>query len=122
MSIGTIRPLMPQLVRGKTTTKTELIEHIKDRTGLHKSDIVAMLAEIEDTLLHFLSMGRPVKLDGIGTFSPSIKLNGTIKINFRVAKTLGEKINLAGAYTGEIKNKANIGKTMVELEAMLPQG
>jgi len=118
MALADVQHLLPKLEKGKTTTKTELVDHIKERTGLHKSDVVAMLAEIEDTLLHFLSMGRAVKLEGIGTFSPSIKLDGKIKVNLRVNKNLGEKLNMSGGYTGEIKNKANIGKTMTELETM----
>ena len=117
MALKDVVPFFPKIVLGKTTTKTELVEHIKERTGMHKSDVVGMLAELEDTLLHFLSMGRPVKLEGIGTFSPSIKLDGTIKINFRINKRLQERLNMSGAFTGEIKNKENIGKTMAELEA-----
>ena len=70
MAIADVAGLLPRIETGKTTTKTEIVELIKDRTGLHKSDVVAMLAEIEDTLLHFLGMGRSVKLEGIGTFSP----------------------------------------------------
>ncbi|WP_457617824.1 hypothetical protein, partial [Lutibacter sp.] len=58
-----------------------------------------------------------VKLEGIGTFSPSIKLDGTIKINFRVNRRLQDRLNMTGAFTGDIKNKENIGKTMAELEA-----
>ncbi|GAB4340638.1 MAG: hypothetical protein Kow0037_26670 [Calditrichia bacterium] len=118
MPLPDVVKLLPKIKTGKTTTKTELVEHIKERTGLVKSDVVGMLAELEDTLLHFLSMGRPVKLEGIGTFSPSIKLDGTIKINFRIDKSLGQRINLDGAFTGEIVNKDNIGKSITELENM----
>ncbi len=117
MALKDVAPLFPRIVLGKTTTKTELVEHIKERTGLHKSDVVGMLAELEDTLLHFLAMGRPVRLEGIGIFTPSIKLDGKIKINFRINKRLQERLNMSGAFTGEIKNKENIGKTMAELEA-----
>lgn len=117
MALKDVAPLFPKIVLGKTTTKTELVDHIKERTGMHKSDVVGMLAELEDTLLHFLSMGRPVRLEGIGIFTPSIKLDGTIKINFRINKRLQERLNLKDTFTGEIKNKENIGKTMAELEA-----
>lgn len=118
MALKDVLHLLPKIITGKTTTKTELVEHIKDRTGLHKSDVVGMLAELEDTLLFFLKMGRPVRFEGIGTFRPSVKLDGTIRINFRLDKHLSEKINLAGEFTGEMVNKENIGKTMAELEAL----
>jgi len=118
MALKDIVGLLPRIITGKTTTKTELVEHIKDRTGLHKSDVVGMLAELEDTLLFFLKMGRPVKLEGIGTFRPSVKLDGTIRISLRLARPLSEKMNMAGEFTGEMINKENIGKSMAELEAI----
>lgn len=118
MPLKDIQPFLPRMELGKTTTKTEIVDHIKERTGLHKSDVVAMLAEIEDTLLHFLKMGRSVKLEGIGTFSPSIKLDGKIKVNLRLNRRLGDRLNMAGEYSGEIKNRENIGKTMADLEAL----
>ncbi len=52
-------------------------------------------------------------------FSPSIKLDGKLKLNLRVNKNLGDKLNMAGTYSSKIKNKANIGKTMADLEAIV---
>ncbi len=56
-------------------------------------------------------------MEGIGIFTPSIKLDGRIRINFRINRRLQERLNMSGAFTGEFKNRENIGKTMVELEA-----
>ena len=119
MALQDILHLLPRIVLGKTTTKNEIIEHIKDRTGLHESDVVAMSAELKDTMLNYVAQGRPVKLEGIGTFTPTIKLNGKLKINFRLDKDLVEKLNSRNVFIGEIRNRENIGMTMAELEETL---
>lgn len=116
MGEQSVQSLLPRVVPGKTLDKQEMIEHIKERTGFHKSDIVAMLAEIEDTLLHFLKMGRPVRLEGIGLFTTSVRLNGEVKVHFRLETHLKEQLNLSGAYTGQIKNKNHIGKSLADLQ------
>lgn len=79
------------------------------RTGLNKSEVMMVLQEMNEATLYFNSQGTPVKLPGVGTFTPSIDREGTFKINFRADMGLKKGINAPGAYTGEVSNKNRIG-------------
>ncbi len=79
------------------------------RTSINKGDVLRLLQELKEALLFFNSQGTPVKLPGIGTFSPSIDRHGQISINLRLDASLRQNINAPRTYTGFIRNKANIG-------------
>jgi hypothetical protein len=61
--------------------------------------------------------GRAVKVEGLGTFSPSIELDGTLSINFRPDNALNHGINIPGIFTGTIINREFIGLTGDQLVA-----
>jgi len=79
------------------------------RTGLNKSEVMMVLQEMNEAILYFNSQGTPVKLPGVGIFTPSIDRKGTFKINFRADMDLKKDINAPDAYTGEVSNKNRIG-------------
>jgi len=79
------------------------------RTGLNKSEVMMVLQETNDAVLYFNSQGTPIKLPGVGTFTPSVDREGTFKINFRADMDLKKRINAGGAYTGTVLNKNRIG-------------
>jgi hypothetical protein len=79
------------------------------RTGLNKSEVLMVLQEMSDAILNFNKEGTPVKFPGVGTFTPSINRNGEFSINFRADMALKNGINAPNAYSGTIRNKANIG-------------
>jgi len=54
----------------------------------------------------------------VAIFTPSIDLQGNLNINVRVDKRMFAALNAPGAFTGSIKNGANIGKTSQELAAL----
>jgi hypothetical protein len=59
-----------------------------------------------------------VKFEGLGTYTPSIDLEGKLKISHRADRSLTNALNAQGAFQGEIENRANIGKTSDGLVAM----
>ena len=97
---------------------------------------VLVLGQVVECMSELLSQGQPVKLDGLGTFSPSVDgqklgkanlaeavaagpdamING-IKINFTPENTKGEKLtsrafkdaNGSGTFAPRIKAKSIIG-------------
>jgi hypothetical protein len=71
--------------------------------------------ELRDHIIEFNRAGRAVKVDGLGTFSPSIELDGTLNIIFRPDPALNHGINMPGTFTGTIINREYIGKTGDEL-------
>jgi len=77
--------------------------------------------ELRDHIIEFNRAGRAVKVDGLGTFSPSIDLDGTLSISFRPDPALNYGINIPGTFSGTILNRENIGKTSDDLVAQWNQ-
>ncbi len=73
------------------------------------------IKELRDHIIEFNRTGRGVKVEGLGTFSPSIELAGEISISFRADPAFGQGLNIPGIFTGKIINKENIGKSSAEL-------
>lgn len=99
----------PQLKLNHTIHLDQVSAWIAMRTNVNKSEVVRMLQELNEAILYFNSQGTPVKLPGIGIFAPSIDRHGQISINLRTDVALRQGINTPRAYSGPIRNKANIG-------------
>lgn len=99
----------PKLELNQTIQLNEIADWMAMRTGINKSEALRMLQELNEAIIYFNRQGMPIKLPGIGTFSPSIDREGEIKINLRPDVELKKGINSPGAYTGKIANKAAIG-------------
>ena len=59
-----------------------------------------------------------VKVEGLGTFTPSIDLSGQFAIVYRADPALNYGLNMPGTFSGTILNRENIGKSADELVAM----
>ena len=116
--IQAINANRPRIKLGRTAGNEELIEFIARSTGLNESGVRQALLELRDAVISFNKQGRAVKLDGLGTYSPSINLEGTIKVSHRADRTLKNALNMTGAFRGDIINRENIGKTGDDLVAM----
>jgi hypothetical protein len=77
--------------------------------NLNESQVMMVLDELKAAVLFFNGMGSPVKLPGLGWFSPSIKRDGKYCINLRVDKELKKGINAEDAFYGEVINHTHIG-------------
>lgn len=116
MNLTDVNSKIPRIKLNKPLEKREFIKYITMRSGFVSSDIIGMIYEIRDVLYDHLKEGTPVRLEGIGIFSPSIKLDGTIKIKFRADKELIQDLNLNNNLHQKITNQKNIGKPLSELE------
>ncbi|MBK8985784.1 MAG: hypothetical protein IPM39_06830 [Chloroflexi bacterium] len=116
--IQAINAYRPKIKLGRTAETSELVEFIARSTGLNESGVRQVLLELRDTVIFFNKQGRSVKLEGLGTYAPSIDLEGKIKISHRADQSLKNAINAQGAFQGKIENRENIGKTGNELVAM----
>ncbi len=112
-AIGAYRP---RIKLGKTAQMEEFVEYISTRTGLNEGEVNNVLQESRDGIAFFNLMGRAVKLEGLGTFTPKISLSGIFDIAHRLARKLKKRLN-AGTYRGEIINRDMIGKTANDLVA-----
>ena len=115
--INAIKALMPQIELNQTVKVDELAKYISRGTNLNPAEIRFVLQELKDALLFFTRSGQPVKLEGLGTFTPGIRLNGEFTINVRVDRELVNGLNRPEAFKGRIRNRDSIGKSGDQLVA-----
>jgi hypothetical protein len=94
---------------GPTAQLDELAAWMASRTGLNKSEAMMLFQEMSEMILAFNMRGVPVKIPGVGIFSPGIDRAGTLRVNFRNDPALRKGSNAPGAYKGEIKNAERVG-------------
>jgi hypothetical protein len=116
--ITAINANRPKLVLGSTVKMRELVEYISGRTGLNKGDLQIALSELSAAIIFFCKRGQGVKLDGLGTYLPSIDTQGELSISHRLDSEIKNTLNARGAYLGEIQLRENIGKTKEEFIEM----
>ncbi len=109
--INAIKALMPQIELSQTVQVDELAKYISRGTNLNPSEIKFVLDELSNALLFFTSSGQPVKLDGLGTFTPGVRLSGEFTINVRIDRDLIKGLNKPEAFKGRIRNRSSIGKS-----------
>jgi hypothetical protein len=96
----------PKLELNQTAQLQQVVNWMSSRTGLNKSEVMMVLQELHEAILFFNGQGTPVKLPGVGTFTPGVNRQGTYKINFRADADLKKSINGPNGYHGRIQNKA----------------
>lgn len=119
--IQAINAYRPRIEQGNTVQKPELIRALSRATGLVEGSIDQATKELRDHIIEFNRAGRAVKVEGLGTFSPNIDLDGTLSISFRPDPALNFGINMPGTFSGTILNRENIGKTSDDLVAQWNQ-
>jgi len=116
--IKAVNAYRPRLEQGNTVQKPELIRSVSRATSLVEGTVDQTIKELRDQIIEFCRAGRAVKVDGLGTFTPTIDLEGNLAISYRADAALGYGLNVPGVFTGTILNRENIGKTGDELITM----
>lgn len=101
----------PKLEFKPTAQLEKVSEWMAMRTGLNKSEVMMVYQESSEAILYFCKSGQPVKIPGVGTFTPSMDRSGEVIINFRADMELKNGINIPAAYDGVVVNKEHIGWT-----------
>lgn len=114
-AIGAYRP---KIQRGRTVKKQELIRYLAARTSLSEGQIDLAIKELRDAVIFFNQAGRGVRIEGLGTYSPKIDLEGTFGVQHRLDNRIKKGLNAPDTFTGQIVNRENIGKTSDELVAL----
>ena len=99
----------PKLEMSPTAQLGQVADWMAMRTGINKSEVMMVLQEMNEAILYFNGQGTPMKLPGVGTFSPGISREGTFRINFRADTSLKKGINAPNGYTGRMANKGRVG-------------
>lgn len=92
-----------ELITQRSTLSTGVVKNVQE-------------SEVE-TLIGLLKEGRPVH-SGIAIFTPTIDLEGNLKVSVRVDKRIVSALNVPGSFTGRINNSANIGLSTQEIAAL----
>ena len=114
-AIGAYRP---RIELGTTVQKQELMRAVSRATGLVEGTADYAIKEFRDQIIEFCRSGRSVKVEGLGTWTPNITLDGKLDIQYRADTALINGLNVPGTFTGKVINRENIGKTSQELVQM----
>lgn len=116
--IKAITEYMPRIVRGLTAQVDEVAELISGRTSVNPGAVLQVLREFFYAALFFTKRGRAMNLPGLGTVTPSVKLDGSINITLRVDRHLLSELNKKkDNFSGKMLNSDMIGKEAEELVA-----
>jgi hypothetical protein len=113
--IQAVNAYRPRIEQGTTVQKPELIRAASRATGIVEGTLDQSIKELRDQIIEFCRAGRAIKVEGLGTFSPSIILEGSFSISFRPDPAFANGLNMPGMFSGRIINRENIGKTNQEL-------
>ena len=113
--IKAVNAYRPRIEQGNTVQKPELLRAVSRATSLVEGSVDLVTKEMRDQIILFCSAGRAVKVEGLGTFAPSIDLGGSISISFRADPVFANSLNTPGVFSGKIINRENIGKTSGDL-------
>lgn len=115
--ITAIRMYRPEIERGKTRQMQQIIRQIARSTTLNEGSIRYVIYELRDAILDAHHAGQAVKLEGLGTFTPTIRMEDELDILFRPDPAMLRDLNDRTQFGARILNRANIGKTADDLVA-----
>jgi hypothetical protein len=115
--ITAIRKYRPEIERQRTRQTPQLVEDIARTTGLNEGEIRFVVYELRDAILMAHHLGQAVKIEGLGTFTPTIRVDGNLDILFRPEPDMLRQLNDPTRLYTKILNKKNIGKSADELIA-----
>ena len=113
--IKAVNAYRPRIEQGNTVQKPELIRAVSRATGIVEGSLDQNIKELRDQLIEYCRSGRAVKVEGLGTWTPTIALDGTLDIQYRPDAAFGYGLNIPGVFSGTIINRENVGKTSDEL-------
>jgi hypothetical protein len=116
--ITAVRKYRPEIKRMRTKQTPQVVESIAMRTGLNEGEIRFVVYELRDTILDSHRNGQAVKIEGLGTFTPTVRVDGSLDIIFRPDPDMLRQLNNETKFYAKILNKSNIGKSADELAAL----
>ena len=109
--IKAINAYMPDIQLGKRADLGDLVSFIARSTNLNEGSIRQVLTELRDAVVFFNLRGQPVQLEGLGTYTPTIDLDGVINVGHRADNYIKDHLNVSGEFKGEIERRENVPST-----------
>src|SRR5512136_230128 len=113
--VQAVRAYTPRVVHGQLIEMSMLTQAIAARTSFNTGAVLNMLYEFKEVLIEYALSGFPVRLEGLGIFSPTVNKDGEFDLNYRADLYLKSELNKRGAYRGVLKNRNMIGKSMDDM-------
>jgi len=108
----------PRVELARTVQTRQIAEYIASRTSLNRGEIEGVLHELNEAIIFFAKQGDAVKLENVGTFTPTIDLGGVLDVGFRLDTSIDGALNAPGAFTGDVANRENVGKSSADLKQL----
>lgn len=118
--ITAIRACRPELERQPTMGSDKLVELLVLNTSLTEGELHHVIYSLHDVLLMAHRSGQAVKVDELGTFTPTIR-KGRLNVSFRAEPELVNQLNHPGKISARIRNKAHMGRSAEALVALWNQ-
>ena len=115
--ITAIRKYRPEIKRAQTRQMPEIISDMSRNTMLSEGSIYNVVYQLRDAILMAHRRGQAVKIEGLGTFTPTIRMDGSFDILFRPEPEMLRQLNDRTRFHAKILNRANIGKSAHDLVA-----
>ncbi len=112
--IQAITAYRPRIALGSPANTDRFLSLVTQRTTL-SAGVVKNVQESEvEALIGLLAEGRIVHT-GVATYTPTMKLDGSVEIKVRVDRRILTTLNMPGALRGKLLNSENVGKKSADL-------
>jgi HU domain-containing protein len=115
--ITAIRKYRPEIKRERTRQMPEILSDIAHNSALNEGSIRHVVYGLREAILMAHRAGQAVKIEGLGTFTPTIRMDGSFDILFRPEPEMLRQLNDQTRFHAKILNRANIGKSANDLVA-----
>ena len=109
--ITAIRKYRPEIKKDPTRQMSEIVSDMSRSTTLNEGTIRNVVYQLRDAILTAHRHGQVVKIEGLGTFTPTIHMDGILDILFRPDPDMLRQLNDRSRFRAKILNRANIGKS-----------
>jgi hypothetical protein len=115
--ITAIRRYRPEIERMPTRQTPEIIDEMCRSTTLSRGVIRNVVDQLQEALMVTFHEGRAAKIEGLGTFTPTIRMDGSLDVLFRPEPDMLRQLNDKTRFKAKILNKDSIGKSADDLVA-----
>lgn len=115
--ITAIRKYRPEIKRDRTRQMPQIIADIARSSALNEGSIRHVVYELRDAILMAHRAGQAVKIEGLGTFTPTVRIDGSFDILFRPDPEMLRQLNDRTRFHAKILNRASIGKSADDMVA-----
>ena len=112
--IEAITAYRPRIQLEYTVGPNRFLRQLRAVRNIHQGTAVQVLMGLQDVLMFLLLTGTPARVPFLGTFTPTIKADGTIKVTVRLERTYEQKLNPYTIFQGRIENRRLIGQSTEE--------